>query len=91
MAALKAPNRLFQSNTIPQPTVIEQVPTEPVLYITDGLASDFLARHTQDKSLTLSDIVYQTGGASLFNDIPSGAPNENIVQNHSNIALLNVF
>ena len=89
LAALKAPNRLFQSNTIPQPTVIEQVPTEPVLYITDGLASDFLARHTQDKSFL--DIVYQTGGASLVNDIPSGAPNENIVQNHSNIALLNVF
>ena len=49
MAALKAPNRLFQSNTIPQPTVIEQVPREPVVYITDGLASDFLPRHTQDK------------------------------------------
>ena len=89
MAALKAPNRLFQSNTIPQPRVIEQVLTEPVLYITDGLASDFLARHTQDKSLL--DIVHQSGGASLFSDIPSGAPNENIVQNHSKIALLNVF
>ena len=53
----------------PQHTVVEQVPTEPVVYITDGLAGDFLARHTQDKSL--HDSIYQTDGASLFNDIPS--------------------
>ena len=48
---------------------VQPKPTEPVLYITDGLAGDFLARHTQDKSL--HDSIYQTDGASLFNDIPS--------------------
>ena len=53
----------------PQRTVDGQVPKEPVVYITDGLAGDFLARHTQDKSL--HDSIYQTDGASLFNDIPS--------------------
>ena len=52
-----------------QRIVVEQVPTEPVVYITDGLAGDFLARHTQDKSL--HDSIYKTDGASLFNDIPS--------------------
>ena len=49
--------------------MIEQVPTEPVVYITDGLAGDFLAGHTQDKCLHYS--IYQTDGVSLFNDIPS--------------------
>ena len=53
----------------PQRTVDGQVPKEPVVYITDGLAGDFLVRHTQDKSL--HDSIYQTDGASLFNDIPS--------------------
>ena len=53
----------------PQRTGDGQVPTEPVVYITDGLAGDFLARHTQDKSL--HDSIYQTDGVSLFNDIPS--------------------
>ena len=48
---------------------VQPKPTEPVVYITDGLAGDFLARHTQDKSL--HDSIYQTDGASLFNDIPS--------------------
>ena len=48
---------------------VEPEPTETVLYITDGLAGDFLARHTQDKSL--HDSIYQTDGVSLFNDIPS--------------------
>ena len=48
---------------------VEPEPTEPVLCITDGLAGDFLARHTQDKSL--HDSIYQTDGVSLFNDIPS--------------------
>ena len=48
---------------------VEPEPTEPVVYITDGLAGDFLARHTQDKSL--HDSIYQTDGASLFNDFPS--------------------
>ena len=48
---------------------VQPKPTEPVLYITDGLAGDFLARHTQDKSL--HDSIYQTDGASLFNDFPS--------------------
>ena len=52
-----------------QRTVVEQVPAEPVVYMTDGLAGDFLARHTQDKSL--HDSIYQTDGASLFNDFPS--------------------
>ena len=53
----------------PQRTVDGQVLKEPVVYVTDGLAGDFLARHTQDKSL--HDSIYQTDGASLFNDIPS--------------------
>ena len=53
----------------PQRTGDGQVPTEPVVYITDGLAGDFLARHTQDKSL--HDSIYQNDGASLFNDFPS--------------------
>ena len=48
---------------------VQPKPTEPVLFITDGLAGDFLARHTQDKSL--HDSIYQTDGVSLFNDIPS--------------------
>ena len=48
---------------------VQPKPTEPVLLMTDGLAGDFLARHTQDKSL--HDSIYQTDGASLFNDIPS--------------------
>ena len=48
---------------------VQPKPTEPVVYITDGLAGDFLARHTQDKSL--HDSIYQTDGASLFNDFPS--------------------
>ena len=48
---------------------VEPKPTEPVIYITDGLAGDFLARHTQDKSL--HDSIYQTDGASLFSDFPS--------------------
>ena len=48
---------------------VEPEPTEPVLCITDGLAGDFLARHTQDKSL--HDSIYQTDGVSHFNDIPS--------------------
>ena len=52
----------------PQRTVDGQVPTEPVVYITDGLAGDFLARHTQDKAL--HDSIYQTDIGSLFNDIP---------------------
>ena len=52
-----------------QHTVVEHVPAEPNVYITDGLAGDFLARHTQDKSL--HDSIYQTDGASLFNDFPS--------------------
>ena len=47
---------------------VEPEPTAPVFYITDGLAGDFLARHTQDKSL--QDSIYQTDGVSLFNDIP---------------------
>ena len=50
-------------------TVDGQVPKEPVVYITDGLAGDFLARHTQDKAL--HDSIYQTDVGSLFNDIPS--------------------
>ena len=53
----------------PQRTVDGQVPTEPVVYITDGLAGDFLARHTQDKAL--HDSIYQTDVGSLFSDIPS--------------------
>ena len=53
----------------PQRTVDGQVPKEPVVYITDGLAGDFLARHTQDKAL--HDSIYQTDVGSLFNDIPS--------------------
>ena len=48
---------------------VQPKPTEPVVYITDGLAGDFLARHTQDKSL--HDSIYQTDDGSLFNDIPS--------------------
>ena len=48
---------------------VQPKPTEPVVYITDGLAGDFLARHTQDKSL--HDSIYQNDGASLFNDFPS--------------------
>ena len=52
-----------------QHTVVEQVPKEPVVYITDGLAGDFLARHTQDKSL--HDSIYQTDVGSFFNDFPS--------------------
>ena len=48
---------------------VQPKPTKPVLFITDGLAGDFLARHTQDKSL--HDSIYQTDGVSLFNDIPS--------------------
>ena len=48
---------------------VQPKPTEPVLFITDGLAGDFLARHTQDKSL--HDSIYQADGASLFNDFPS--------------------
>ena len=48
---------------------VQPKPTEPVLLMTDGLAGDFLARHTQDKSL--HDSIYQTDGASLFNDFPS--------------------
>ena len=48
---------------------VEPEPTEPVVYITDGLAGDFLATHTQDKSL--HDSTYQTDGVSLFNGIPS--------------------
>ena len=52
-----------------QHTVVEQVATEPVVYITDGLAGDFLARHTQDKSL--HDSIYQTDVGSFFNDFPS--------------------
>ena len=48
---------------------VQSKPTEPVLLMTDGLAGDFLARHTQDKSL--HDSIYQTDGVSLFNDIPS--------------------
>ena len=53
----------------PQRTVDGQVPKEPVVYITDGLAGDFLARHTQDKAL--HDSIYQTDVGSLFSDIPS--------------------
>ena len=53
----------------PQCTVDGQVPKEPVVYITDGLAGDFLARHTQDKAL--HDSIYQTDVGSLFSDIPS--------------------
>ena len=53
----------------PQSTVHRQVPKEPVVYITDGLAGGFLARHTQDKAL--HDSIYQTDVGSLFNDIPS--------------------
>ena len=30
-------------------------------------------------------------GSNLFSNNVSGAPNENLVQNHLNIALLNVF
>ncbi|CAH3124877.1 unnamed protein product, partial [Porites lobata] len=48
---------------------VQPKPTEPVVYITDGLAGDFLARHTQGKSL--HDSIYQTDGASLLNDFPS--------------------
>ena len=48
---------------------VQPKPKEPVLYITDGLAGDFLARHTQDKSL--HDSIYQTDDGSLFNDVPS--------------------
>ena len=48
---------------------VQPKPTEPVVYITDGLAGDFLARHTQDKSL--HDSIYQTDDGSLFNDVPS--------------------
>ena len=48
---------------------VQPKPTKPVLYITDGLAGDFLARHTQDKSL--HDSIYQTDDGSVFNDIPS--------------------
>jgi len=48
---------------------VQPKPTEPVVYVTDGLAGDFLARHTQDKSL--HDSIYQTDGASLFSDFPS--------------------
>ena len=48
---------------------VQPKPTEPVLYITDGLAGDFLARHTQDKSL--HDSIYQTDDGSVFNDVPS--------------------
>ena len=56
----------------PQRTGDGQVPKEPVVYITDGLAGDFLARHTQDKAL--HDSIYQTDVGSLFNDIPSQGP-----------------
>ena len=33
----------------------------------------------------------EAGQSPIIKDVSSGAPNENIVQNHLNIALLNVF
>ena len=48
---------------------VEPEPTEPVVYITDGLAGDFLARHTQDKAL--HDSICQTDVVPFFKDIPS--------------------
>ena len=47
---------------------VEPEPTEPVVYITDGLAGDFLARHTQDKAL--HDSICQTDVVPFFKDIP---------------------
>ena len=47
---------------------VEPEPTEPVVYITDGLAGDFLARHTQDKAL--HDSICQTDVVPFFKEIP---------------------
>ena len=52
---------------------VEPKQTQPVLYIADGLAGDFLARHTRDKAL--HDSIYQTDVDSFFNDFPlQGTP-----------------
>ena len=54
-----------------QHSLIKQMPGEPFIPVTDGLAGDFLARHTQDKAL--HDSLYQSVGTEmpLFNDTPS--------------------
>ena len=54
-----------------QHSLIKQMPGEPFIPVTDGLAGDFLARHTQDKAL--HDSLYQSVGTEmpLFNDTPA--------------------
>ena len=43
------------------------------------------------KLVMVRDVPEQNSGFVLKNRKVSGAPNDNIVQNHLNIALLNVF